>query len=102
IEADNLEAATPRVAAPLDMILRVDDEAGALLVRGVTRPHGLGHFGIAAKQQPATLGRRRLPGMRHDRIERTAINAHSIFQIHDSKFWMTIAIPMPPPMQSEA
>jgi hypothetical protein len=77
VEADDQEPAPPRFPSPLDVILRVDQEAGPFLVRGVTCSHRLRHIGIAAKQQPATFIRRCLPSVRHDRVERDATDAYS-------------------------
>ena len=95
IKPEHFEAAAARLASRLDMRLRFDEEP-VRIVRRVWRPNGLGNRRAAAEQEPAALGRLRLARVRDDFIERGAddpdrYNAST-----------AIAIPIPPPMQSDA
>ena len=95
IKAEHLEAAAARLASRLDVRLRFDEEPVGIVGR-VSRPNGLGDRRAAAEQEPAALGRLRLARMPDDVIERgkgdpNRYNAST-----------ATAIPIPPPMQSDA
>jgi hypothetical protein len=59
------------------VILRVDHKAGPLLAGDVSSPDNVGKLGGMPEQQPAALGRRRFPRVRHDRVKRRATDLHS-------------------------
>ena len=95
IKADHLEVPAARLATRLDVRLRFDEEPVRIVGR-VRRPYGFGDRRGAAEQEAAALGGPRLAGVAHDVIERCSddpdrYNASTV-----------IAIPIPPPTQSDA
>ena len=93
IETDDVEMAWPRVPSSVDVVLRVDQES-IDVCREVPRPARLDDDSFGAKQHAATLGGRRLERVRDDGVERCAAHDHSAS--------ITIAMPMPPPIHSDA
>ena len=101
IEADDLEPAPACRPPRREVIGGVDQEPRRGLVGEVARSDRLDNLVAAAQEQAAALGRRGFARVRA-RSRRAPPTTHSKFQIHNSKFSTAIAMPMPPPMQSDA
>ena len=84
IEADDLDSARARIAAPVDVILRVHDEPPAGSLCRIPRRPRVDDAVARAQQQPAALVGRRRPRMRDDGINRRPRNSNSIRRILDS------------------
>ena len=113
IETHDLEPAPAGASKRVEMILRVDKEPRRHRVRDVARGDRLADEGRRPNQEPAALPRRLIPGVGDNVSKRSARELNVSFnrayelQIPDSRIpdysaSMTIAMPMPPPMQSEA
>ena len=109
IEADDLER--PRTGGPNgpEMIGGIDHEAGRGIGGDVARADRLDNRILTAQQQPAAFVRRSFPRVGDDGVVTVKRECHprafitnSEFQIHNSTFSTAMAIPMPPPMHSEA
>src|SRR5262245_53207276 len=111
IEAQHLEPALACVANRVDVILRVDEKPGR--PRGeVSRRGRFSHRRALAGQPSAALAGRLSPRMRDDRLDasrtETDFNLQtSDFRLQTSDFRLyrvstAIAIPIPPPMHSDA
>jgi hypothetical protein len=74
---------------------RLDHEP-VRIVRDVRRPYRLDDRRVHAEQQAAAFGRQRLAGVIDDGVERGAGDANRY------KASTAIAMPIPPPMQSDA
>ena len=101
IEADDVEPAAARVAAAVDVIFGIDQKPRRIAgdIPCVNRVNDL--IG-PADQQAAALRRRGLSRVRNHGIEDGGSHSHYEFSIPNSKFLIAIAMPIPPPMQSEA
>ena len=98
IEADDLESTFAGCSPSVEVIFGVHQEPHCRIVGDVARPRRLGNGAAAAQQQAAALVRRRFPCVRHDLTDDFIIHNGQL-TIHTS---IAIAIPIPPPMQSEA
>jgi len=94
IKADDLEPAFACVPPGREVIRGIDQELRCRLFGDVPRPHGLDDLVAASKQQTAALVRRGLTRMRDDRT--------SYFELRTYKLSTAMAMPMPPPMHSDA
>ena len=77
IEPEHIEAAAPRRAARIDMILGIDEKARRAAGQ-ISRRQRLVDRAAAANQHAATLGRLCGTGVRDDRFEHRVL---------DAKFW---------------
>ena len=113
IEANDLEPAPAGVPERVEMILRVDEEPRRRRVCNVARRDRLADEGRGPNQEPAALPGRLIPGVADNVGKRSACELNASFnqafefQIPNSRIpnysaSVTIAMPMPPPMQSEA
>ena len=93
IEAKHLEAALPRAANRIDVILRVDQKTRRLLC-DVPRGDRFSHCGAGADEHPAALNWLRGESVNDDLRKRRARDRHSAST--------AIAIPIPPPMHNDA
>jgi hypothetical protein len=98
IEADDVEPALAGRAQRREVIGRVDQKSRRRLVSEVPRPHRRDHLSAAAQQQAATLIGRRLPGVKDDRVSYFRLRTSYFLQMAST----AMAIPIPPPMQSDA
>ena len=90
IKADHFEPALPRRAPGLEMILGVHEKARRRLFRDVASADRFDDLISPAEQQPAAFVGRRLSRMRDDDAQPG----------HNAS--IAIAMPMPPPIQSDA
>ena len=95
IKAEHREAAIPRAPARGNVGRRLDQEA-VRVVRKIRRPHRLDDRRLHAEQQAAALGRQRVAGVVDDGLERRSGDANGY------NASTTIAMPIPPPMHSDA
>jgi hypothetical protein len=95
IEADDVESATPRLAASGDVFGRIQ-LVPMWIVGDVADSCGVDDLLSAAEQQAAAFSWKRVLCMRRDGIEDDPRNPDGYSAS------TTIAIPIPPPMQSEA
>ena len=96
VEADHAEAPAPSLSKGVDVVSGIDDEAAGGIVGDVAGSNGFQNVGFVAQQHAAAFRGQRLTGMRRDRVDDSArgpdgYNAST-----------AIAMPMPPPMQSDA
>ena len=96
IEAQHRQAVPPCAPNRVDVILRINEEACRIL-GDVASGDGLGDGDSGADEHAAAFARRFPAGVRGDRIEHAAGDA----QLGQSAS-TAIAIPIPPPMQSDA
>src|SRR5262245_2785395 len=93
VKPDDIEAACARLASPIDVILRVDFKSRR--TRGdISCASRFDDRFSAPEQEAAAFRRRSLARVRDDLLDRRAGNRH-----RDS---IAIAIPIPPPMHSDA
>ena len=93
VEADDSYVSCSRVPPGVDVILRIDQESVEAR-REVAGPADLGHGVRGSKQKAAALGRCALARVGDDGVEHGSTDDHNAST--------TIAMPMPPPMHSEA
>ena len=94
-EPDHREAARSSATNRIDVVLRIDQKSRRL-VRDIPRADRLGHCGVRPEEQTTALAWRLSRGVRGDCIEHGARNAKC------QRASTAMAIPMPPPMQSDA
>ena len=93
IKPEDLLVTVSRLAPGFDVVVRVEEKARGARFE-ISATHRLRNPGADAKQHTATFVRCRIARVGEDGVKRPARHFHS-----DST---TIAIPIPPPMQSEA
>src|SRR5262249_23948052 len=121
IEPDHVEPLHARLAPAVDVIFRIDDEARRP-IRDVSRtPHGRDLVAPAEQEAAALGGGRPLPRMPDDPCNPPPRHSHRLLQyvrpaqesenskflipnsqLRASVFWMAMAMPIPPPTQSDA
>src|SRR5712671_4235588 len=95
IEADDVEPPTARVAAAVDVIFGIDQEP-RLVAGDIPSANRVNDLIGPADQQATAFCRRGLARVGHDFPQSAIRNP----QCHSAS--MAMAIPMPPPMHSEA
>src|SRR5512143_4377691 len=93
IRADDVAPLGPGAPSCGDVLGRIDLKRRRALP-DVRRPHRLVNAAGASDEEPAALVRRVLAGVRDDGLDDVLRD--------DDHAWTIIAVPMPPPMQSEA
>ncbi len=94
VEADDLEPARARVSQRLEVVGRIDQEACCRCLGDVSSRHSLDDLLAAAEQKTAALVRRGGVRVRDNRT--------SYFGLRTYRLSMAMAMPMPPPMHSDA
>ena len=93
IDADDLAVGGAGLANGGEMVARIDQKTRGARVE-IARSAAASIRAGGADQKPAALGGQGLAGMRHDRVERGLRDFYNAST--------TIAIPIPPPMHSDA
>jgi hypothetical protein len=96
VEADDGEAARARTAASVDVRLGIQKVAAHRVDGKILAGNRFDDLGGCSDEQPAAFLRRGGAGVRRDRLERERRHAKSY------NASTAIAMPMPPPMQSDA
>src|ERR1700730_8475075 len=95
VEADHGKAALARLPARGDVGLRLDEDP-VWIVRPVRRGHRFRDHRIVPEQEATAFGRLRVPRVADDQVERAAGDSNRY------KASTAMAMPIPPPMQSDA
>src|SRR3954470_5659542 len=98
IEADDVEPAPARIAQRREMIARIEQEPRRRLLRDVSTADRLVDAIGSAHQHAAALMRRRLARVREDSGDHGAPTLVN----HAQRLSTAIAMPIPPPIQSDA
>ena len=93
VEADDVEAASPRFPPRVNVSLRIDQKSVGV-AREVAGSPGDGDDVAGSEQHAAALSRRRLACVGDDGVKRGPS--------HDHNASTTLAMPMPPPMHNAA
>src|SRR5262245_60653027 len=96
VEPDHREPAAACLAPRVDVIFGIDEIAAGRIVRDVGGARDVDNLTGGADQNATAFRWQRFPRVRGDRVERAPPDADG----YDAS--TTIAIPMPPPMQSDA
>jgi hypothetical protein len=96
VEPDDRQATSACGTSRIEMRLRIDQKIPCGIVGEIRRGQRIHNLVRRAEQQAAALLRRACPGVRVDAGERRPYNANGY------RASTAIAMPMPPPMQSDA
>ena len=96
VKTHDAEAAAPGFSTGVEMILWIDDETASGLVSEIAGANGCLDVGRGAEQHATAFFRQDVAGVRRDRLEYGQSDGYGY------KASTAIAMPIPPPMQSEA
>jgi len=99
VEADDFEPFRAGHADAVDMIPGVDQETRRRIVGDIASPNSLDDLAATAQQQAAALVWCGLAGVSDDRRGRVGVQ---VYDFRCQRASTIIAMPMPPPMQSDA
>ena len=105
VEADDVESLLPRGATTVDVVFGIDEEP-VRAVGDIARRNSCRDVVGGPNQQAAAFRRRRFTSVRADGVDRRPRHrdgtAKAVPYVRIQRVSTTMAIPMPPPMHSDA
>ena len=95
IEPDDVESAVSRLTSRIDVAFRREKKSIGI-VGNILDADRFDDFGVRAEQDAAALGRQCVTRVRGNLVQ------HGVLDADDYNASTTIAMPIPPPMQSDA